>query len=99
MTHMGMSDPLNQISLVGFFSDVYTGPLLSAVPATAFAWWLHSTVLPGVTWMQLAMAGLLIGVVYYGTAFFFVVAQAHRNILHGWVGRFILNLDPRKIEA
>ena len=75
------------MSFAGFLASVYAAPLLSAIPVFGLAWWLHSTLLPGVTWMQLAAAGLLIGVAYYGTAFFFVLSQAHRSIVVGWAGR------------
>ena len=72
---------------LSFLNAIYTAPLLASLPAFALAWWARSSFLPGHTWAQLALAGLMAGVVYYVTAFLLCLPAAHRSIINGWCGR------------
>ena len=73
---------------LAFLNAVYTGPLLAAIPTFALSWGLRTTILPGVTWLQLAEAGIVAVAVYYATAYFFCLPPTHRTMIAGSLMRF-----------
>lgn len=60
---------------------IYTRPLLSAIPVLILSLIMKATWLPGASWLQLAMAGLLIASLYYPIAFFACADAEHRSII------------------
>ncbi|MEO8099713.1 MAG: oligosaccharide flippase family protein [Acidobacteriota bacterium] len=80
------------MSFGGFLSSVYASALLTAVPVLAAAWGLHSTILPGTSWAQLASAGLLIAAAYYALAYLFVLTSDHRSLVILWTRRLAVRL-------
>jgi O-antigen/teichoic acid export membrane protein len=69
-----------------YMHGVYTWPLLTAIPALIFGWWLRASFLPGNGWLQIFAAGALIGVVYYALSAALSVEREHRALLLDWLG-------------
>jgi O-antigen/teichoic acid export membrane protein len=70
-----------QCSFLSYMRGIYVRPLLVGVPAVLVAWLLRASILPGVTWPQLILAGVLSGTVYSVLAIVFCVNPAHRAII------------------
>lgn len=68
-------------SFFAYMRQIYVRPLAAAVPATALAWGLRASWLPGQTWAQLAAAGCLICLAYAALALFICVTPWHRNLI------------------
>lgn len=69
-----------------YLHGVYTWPLVTAIPALVFGWWLRASILPGTGWLQIFAAGALIGIVYYALSAVFSVEREHRALLLDWLG-------------
>jgi hypothetical protein len=72
-----------KIGFAGYMRDIYSRPILTAIPVAAMAWALKSYLLPGRNWMELLASSSTIGLVYLTLAFFFVLGPHHR----GWIIR------------
>jgi len=70
-----------------FLHAIYSRALAAALPAFAAAWWMKESILPGTSWAQLALAGLLTGSLYYVVALWMAVPSEHRVLLGSWIGR------------
>ena len=74
------------LSFAGFMVSTYARPTLIAIPVAALAMWLRTTVLPGVSWLQLFLAAGVVAVAYYIPAFFLCLADHHRSMIERWIG-------------
>ncbi len=72
-------------SLLRYLRDIYSTPLLTAVPVFVFALWIKSHWVPGKNWFQLIGAIALIAAPYYLSGYFTVAEQDHRKLLRGWI--------------
>ena len=72
-------------SLVRYLRDIYSTPLLTAVPVFAFALWIKSHWVPGNNWFQLIGSIALISGPYYLFSYFTVAESDHRKLLRGWI--------------
>ena len=68
-------------SFLSYMRGIYVRPLLAAVPAVLVAWALRASILPGVTWPQLILAGVICAAVYSVPAFVLCVNPAHRSLI------------------
>lgn len=68
-------------SWLSYMAGIYVRPLLAAVPATALALVLKSSVLPGKTWLELIAAGCITSLVYASVAFLACLAPNHRHMI------------------
>lgn len=75
------------LRLATYMHHVYTWPLVAAIPAVVFGWWLRLSILPGNNWLQIFAAGALIGIVYYAVAVMLSVEREHRSMVLDWVGQ------------
>jgi hypothetical protein len=76
--------------------SVYARPALALLPVLGLALWLRSTILPGNSWLQIFAAGAILGVSYYGIAFFIALDRPHRSMLIEWLrGRWIRVMESR----
>jgi O-antigen/teichoic acid export membrane protein len=64
---------------------VYAAPIAVMAPMLALALWLRSTILPGSSWIQIAVAASLVATGYYALAFFVALEPRHRGLLLSWV--------------
>ncbi len=66
---------------------IYVAPLLSAIPPAALSILLARTLLPGDTWPQLAVHGILICLVYAGAAWMLCVEREHKTAMLSWISQ------------
>ena len=72
-------------SLVRYLRDIYSTPLLTAVPVFVFALWMKAHWVPGRNWFQLIGSIALIATPYYVASYFTVTERDHRALLRGWI--------------
>jgi O-antigen/teichoic acid export membrane protein len=70
-----------------YAAQVYVRPLLSAIPAAAISVALKRSVLPGTSWVQIALAAAVAGLSYYPVALFFAIDGEHRRAVFSAVRR------------
>jgi O-antigen/teichoic acid export membrane protein len=70
-----------EMSLWKYWREVYAGPALSAIPALLLVFALRSTILPGHSLFQLALAGLTGAIATYAVAFFVCIEPNHKRLL------------------
>jgi len=68
------------LSFGSYVKAVYFRPLLATLPVLGVAQWL-----PGTTWSQIFTTAVVLGVMFYGLAFFVAVDEAHRRLLLHWI--------------
>jgi O-antigen/teichoic acid export membrane protein len=68
-------------SFLAYMRGIYVRPLLTAVPALALAWLLKTNGIPGRTWPELLLAGVVCGLLYAVPAYFTCVVPEHRALL------------------
>ena len=66
---------------------IYVGPLFAALPPVALSILLARTLLPGDTWPQLAVHGILICLVYAGAAWMLCVEREHKTAMLSWISQ------------
>lgn len=74
------------LRLGSYLCSIYARPLMTALPILGLAFWLKG-VLPGRSLMQLGSAAGLIGVCWFGAAYFTCVAKQHRSTLLSWAAK------------
>jgi hypothetical protein len=72
-------------SLARYLRDIYSTPLLTAIPVFIFALWIKAHFVPGRTWFQLIGSIALIAAPYYLASYFTVAERDHRTLLRGWI--------------
>jgi O-antigen/teichoic acid export membrane protein len=83
-------------SLARYLRDIYSTPLLTAIPVFLFALWIKSHFVPGRNWFQLIGSIALIATPYYLASYFTVVEGDHRTLLRGWISA---RLNRRSLPA
>ncbi len=69
----------------GYLGGIYAGPILIAIPVFAGAWWIKLRWLPGRTWAEVLTGMGLLGIEYYGLAFFICLKKEHQSMAWRWV--------------
>jgi O-antigen/teichoic acid export membrane protein len=90
-----LTSRVTETRLLNYWSDIYTRPLLSAVPAFVLLRWMRTSLVPGNNWAQVAGAAVASGVVFYGTAWFICVAPQHRRVISGMISARLVGTRPR----
>jgi len=75
------------LSFSQYVWSVYARPALAMLPVFPLSLWLRSTVLPGTAWPQFLALAAVLGVSYYGLAFFVALEPEHRTLLSEWIER------------
>lgn len=69
------------ISFWRYVNSIYTRPLLTAIPGMAIMIAIQRSIVPGNTWLQIAEAAAISGLVYYPIAYFTCTAPHHRELV------------------
>ena len=79
------------IPVLPFLNTIYSLPLLLALPVAGLLYWLQSGLIPGSSWLQLALAASIGGLSYYILFLVFGLQPSHRSLLlasiHRWIPR------------
>ncbi|PWT99251.1 MAG: hypothetical protein C5B51_27510 [Terriglobia bacterium] len=66
-----------------YMTEIYTRPLLAALPVIAVAYGLKATVLPGRSLLEIAVAAMFAAAAGWGPGAFLVLEREHRSLLIG----------------
>lgn len=77
------------IPVLPFLNTIYTLPLLLALPVSGLLYWLHSGLIPGSSWFELALAAAISAISYYILFLSFGLQPSHRNLLMASVRRWL----------
>jgi O-antigen/teichoic acid export membrane protein len=68
-------------SFAAYMRSIYVRPMLTAVPVAALAFWLHRSVIPGDSLMQVLAAACAIAAPHFTLAYFTCLEPHHRRVL------------------
>ena len=64
-----------------YVKEIYLWPLLTAIPVLLLSWLLRATIIPGDSWLQIALHGAVLAAAYYLLALFTCTDYEHRHLL------------------
>jgi O-antigen/teichoic acid export membrane protein len=85
-----------ETSFAGYMRDIYVRPVLAGIPVIGLAWLMRSTVLPGRSLPEMALAGIVCASVYFAIALFACIAPHHRALLFSRIPVLGTRLVPNR---